>query len=73
MRMVEFWDVVSDPNFDHKNPACYNAVFYKNPAREFVASNTEKFECQYYTHLLGEEDLSTLVPVPRLYQELTDL
>jgi len=39
----------------------------------FNGSYTENFECDYYKHLIGEEELSDLVPVPSMFSELEDL
>lgn len=72
-RMCIWWDWVTQSGFDHENPKFYNEVFYKTPVRQFEASNTEKFQCEYYNHLIGEEDISDLADVGSLYQELEDV
>lgn len=72
-RMCVWWDWVTQSGFDHENPKFYNEFFYKTPVRQFEASNTEKFQCEYYNHLIGEEDISDLADVGSLYQELEDV
>jgi hypothetical protein len=72
-RMCQWWDYVTQPNFNHEDPKFYNEIFYKTPVRQFEASNTEKFQCDYYNHLIGEEDLSDLSDVGSLFQELEDV
>jgi len=70
-RICDWWDYVTHPTFDPDNPE-YNAVFYKTPVRQFVASATEKFECEYYKLLIGEEDMSSLKKIPTVFAELDD-
>jgi hypothetical protein len=72
-RMCRFWDHVNQPGFDPDNPDYYNEVFYRAPVRQFNGSFTQNFECDYYKHLIGEEDLCDLLPVSSLYSELEDL
>ena len=69
-RICIWWDYVTQPGFDHTDPKFYNHIFYKTPVRQFEASNTEKFECDYYSHLIGDEDISELADVGSLYKEL---
>lgn len=69
-RMCNWWEYVTQPGFDHTDPKFYNGIFYKVPVRQFDPSLTEKFECEYYSHLIGDEDLSDLAHVGSLYQEL---
>lgn len=71
-RMCRFWDHVNQPGFNHDDPSFYNEVFYKAPPRQFNGSYTQNFECDYYKHLIGEEDLSELASVESLYAELED-
>lgn len=72
-RMCQFWDWVTQPGFNHEDPKFYNHIFYKTPVRQFNGSFTEKFRCEYYNHLIGDEDLSDLATVDSLFSELEDL
>lgn len=72
LRLYEWYDYVTSPEFDYQNPECYNHIFYRMPVRQFIASNTEKFECDYYHFLLGLEDIDSLRPVPSYYAELNE-
>jgi hypothetical protein len=72
-RMCEWYDWVTQPGFDPDDSQFYNHIFYKVPVRQFDPSLTEKFECDYYNYLIGEEDLSDLVSIPSLYQELEEV
>ena len=69
-RIHEWYDYVTDSSFDPNNPSCYNSIFYRQPVRTFVASNTEKFKCEYHGYLTGNEDLCNLKPINSLYNEL---
>jgi len=64
---------VTQPGFDPDDTQFYNHLFYKVPVRQFDPSLTEKFECDYYNYLIGDEDLSDLVSIPSLYQELEEV
>jgi hypothetical protein len=72
-RMCEWWEYVTQPNFDHTDPKFFNHIFYKVPVRQFDPSLTNSFECDYYPYLLGEIDISELKPIPSLFQELEEL
>jgi len=69
-QMCDFWDHVTNPNFD---PTNFNSIFYKTPARLFNGSYTENFECDYYKYLIGEQTLAELVPITSIFNELEEL
>jgi hypothetical protein len=73
LRFCEWYDHVIEPNFDLANPKYYNSLFYRVPPRMFNGSFTEKYQCDYYKHLIGEQTLEDLIPVPSLFSELEDL
>lgn len=72
LRMLEWYEYVTDPDFDIDDPTCYNTVFYKMPVRQFDGRRTEKFKCEYHAYLTGQIDLEDLVPVESYYSELED-
>jgi hypothetical protein len=69
-QMCDFWDYVTDSSFD---PEKFNTFYYKTPARLFNGSYTENFECDYYKYLIGEQQLSDLVSIKSLFNELEEL
>lgn len=72
-RICVWWDYVTQPGFDHENPKFYNHIFYRIPVRQFDPSFTDKYECDYYDHLIGNQELSELSDVGSLYHELENL
>lgn len=70
-RLHEWFDYVTDPNFDPNNPDHYNTVFYIMPVRTFRASNTEKFKCNYHGVICGNEDVRSLRPIKGMFTELS--
>lgn len=69
--ICEYWQIVSDPNFDPNNPAHYGPLFWIKPIRTFDASRTEKYKCNYYNFISGEYTIDNLVPA-QFYAELLD-
>lgn len=69
-RINEWYEHVTDPNFDLDNPACYNSIFYKAPVRHFNGRNTEKFKCSYHAYHTGHEELTDLRPIVSHFSEL---
>jgi len=72
-KLCKFWDHVNQPGFDHENPEFYNDIFYRSPVRQFNGSFTQNFECDYYSYLIGEQDLSDLAPIGSVFSELENL
>jgi len=72
LRMVRWWEHVTDPNFDPNNPACYNDVFYHSPARLFDPSRTDKFKPHFHSIITNQIGYDDLVPVNDFYAELPD-
>jgi hypothetical protein len=74
LKRISMWyDWVTQSNFDPDNPKFYNDLFYKVPPRLFNGSFTEKFQCEYYSYLIGEQSLQDLVPVTSIFNELEEL
>ena len=69
-RMHQWYDYVTDPNFDPNNPEHYNEVFFRMPVRIFLGSNTEKFKCEYHSYLTEQEEICNLREVSSMYKEL---
>lgn len=68
-QICDWWDHVTSPNFD---PEKFNSIFYKTAVREFQPQRTDKFECDYYRYLIGEQQLSDLIPVKSVFAELDE-
>jgi hypothetical protein len=72
-RICVWWDWVTQSGFDPDNPKFYNHIFYRTPVRQFEGSNTEKFECDYYSYLIGDSSLDELTSITSLYNELEEV
>jgi len=70
LRMLEFWELVNDPNFDPNDPKWYGPAFYQMPARMFDPSRTDKFKPHFHGILTEQIDFSDLVRVHDFYPEL---
>jgi hypothetical protein len=73
LRMIEYWDLVTDPNFDPNDPKWYGPLFYQSPARLFDPSRTDKFKPHFHGILTEKIDFSDLIPVPDFYAELPNV
>lgn len=73
LRIIEWYEYVTSPEFNMDDPACYNSIFYRTPIRSFSGRRTESFKCPYYSYLIGEMDLSELTPTKSLFSELEDV
>lgn len=73
LRLIQWYDYVTQPDFNHEDPKWFNEIFYKHPVRHFNGRRTEKFKCAYHGYLTGQQTLSDLVPVQSFYSELEDL
>lgn len=71
-KLCEWWDYVTDPNFDPNNPAHYNRIFYRTPVRNFNPTSTYSYNCKYHDYLIGKESFENLVPVKSFYPELEE-
>ena len=69
-QLCEYWEYVSDSNFDWQNPKHYNKIFYKSPIRHFDAARTQSYKCSYWNYLVGQTDLEDLQPVKSFTPEL---
>lgn len=69
-QLCDWWEHVTSPSFD---PERFNHIYFKTPVREFQPHRTDKFECDYYRYLVGEQQLSDLVPVPSMFAELDEV
>lgn len=71
-RLCLYWEHITSSDFDPNNPACYNHLFYKLPARVFDASRTDKYKCHYHSVLTNQATYDSLTPVTNFYSELTE-
>jgi len=71
-RISEWYDYVTSDKFDPNNPDCYNNIFYIQPVRNFIPTNTEKFKCDYHAYLTGQAALSSLKETRTVFQELNN-
>ena len=73
LRMVEWFEYVTDDSFDIENPESYGPLFYKHPIRHFSGRKTDKFKCPYHSLLIGESDMDDLIPVSSYFSELENV
>lgn len=71
-RLCEFWDTVTDPSFDPNKPEHHSTVFYRNPARVFDPSRTDKFKPHFHSLLINKDTVDSLVKVNSFYEELDE-
>lgn len=69
-RFCDWWDYVTQPDFDPNNPECYNSIFFKSPSRVFDPAKTDKFKGNYHDLINGQMELSDLLPINSYYAEL---
>ncbi len=69
-QMIDWWHVVTSPDFDPNETCWYNSVFYRAPIRTFNPAHTFKYECSYHAVLIGKADYDSLVPVKSFFSEL---
>lgn len=69
-RLCDWWDLVTSPSFDPNDPACYNTIFYRNPARVFDPSRTDKFKPHFHGILTDTDTFDSLIKVKSFYPEL---
>jgi len=72
LRLIEWYDYVTQPDFDHEDPKYFSSIFYRHPVRHFNARMTPSYNCNYHSYLIGESDLSDLVPVDSYFSELEE-
>lgn len=72
LKMIDYWEIVSSPNFDPNDPTMYGPLFFRGPIRFFDPSRTFKFECSFYKYLTGDRELEDLVKIENFYPELED-
>lgn len=71
-KLCNYWEYVSQPEFDHNNPKFYNHLFYRTPIRHFDPSRTQSYKCSYWNLLTGAIDMEDLIPVHSFYAELDE-
>ena len=69
-RLLEWYEYVTDPNFDPCNPECYGPIFYIHPLRTFIPAVTETFKCKFHSLLTRQTELGDLDHKPSLFEEL---
>lgn len=72
LRLLEWYDYVTDPSFSLEDPNCYNSIFYLHPIRHFNARKTAGYNCPYHAYLIGELPLEALEPVTSYFPELEE-
>lgn len=72
LRLVEWYEYVTQPNFDYNDPKYYNTAFYRMPVRRFDARLTDNYKCSYYDYLVGDSYLSDYTPVTSYFSELDE-
>lgn len=69
-QMIDWWNLVTHPDFNPNESCWYNSIFYRYPIRSFNPAQTFKYECSYHAVLIGKADYSSLVPVKSFFSEL---
>jgi len=70
LRMIQWYDYVTQPDFDFEDPKWFNEIFYKHPVRHFNARQTKNYNCRYHAYLTNQISLDQLEPVESYYSEL---
>jgi len=70
-RINEWYEHVTDINFDLDDHTHYNSIFYKAPVRHFNGRNTQSFKCPYHAYHTGGS-LSDLRPIVSHFSELEE-
>jgi hypothetical protein len=73
LRMIEWYEYVTSSEFSIEDPASYGPIFYRHPIRHFSGRKTESFKCPYYSYLVGQSDITDLIPVSSYYSELENV
>ncbi len=72
-QICRWYEHVTQSDFDHENPDHFNEFFYRKPIRHFDGRNTESFKCNYHSLLIGDTELSDLIPVQSHFAELEEV
>lgn len=70
-RLAEWYEYVTQPNFDPLNPSHYNSIFYRQPLRTFIPSATSTFKGKFHALTTQQIELTDLQP-RTLFNELKE-
>lgn len=72
LRMCEWFDYVTQSNFDHTDPKFFNEIFYRHPVRHFSARLTNNYKCNYHGYLTNQVELDSYIKNDSLFSELEE-